>query len=279
MTYTRPKTSRSLLTGAEVLVNLYYEWDPAHPTITASAAGAYDLESVLLHEFGHLLHLDDEPTASDVMKPRIKAGVIRNRIGSDDIGGIRHLYPMLVDFDVPDLKKEAEVVVRGRVTGWGYASFEADFGFPDTPGHQRRLPLIYTAHRVQISRVLNAPHGATLPPTIDVLTLGGETFETSLHVEGEANIAPQEDIILFLSRDHTHLPGGSLVVAQVSGCWSKGLAPGFNVPSFKETYSVFGGFQGKYTVHRSGDEEYVWNSVTAGEGNGLLLEAFIARLQ
>src|ERR1700761_163822 len=61
MTYIAPQGSQSPITGAQMLVNLYYEWSPAHPTTAHSdTAGAYDLESVLTHEFGHYLHLNDE---------------------------------------------------------------------------------------------------------------------------------------------------------------------------------------------------------------------------
>ncbi len=95
MTYTRPQPQGSSLVSAQILLNLYYEWDPAHPIVQhTDAGGPYDLETVLTHELGHVLHLDDDAQqgSNTVMRPTIKPGSQR-QIAADDITGIRYLYP------------------------------------------------------------------------------------------------------------------------------------------------------------------------------------------
>jgi hypothetical protein len=95
MTYTRPQPQGSSLVSAQILLNLYYEWDPAHPSVPhTDSGGRYDLETVLTHELGHVLHLDDDSqqSANTVMCPTIKP-VSRRQIAADDIAGIKYLYP------------------------------------------------------------------------------------------------------------------------------------------------------------------------------------------
>lgn len=95
MTYTRPQPQGSSLVSAQILINLYYEWDPAHPNVAhTDSNGAYHLETVLTHELGHVLHLDDDAQqgSNTVMRPTIKPGVQR-QIAADDITGVKYLYP------------------------------------------------------------------------------------------------------------------------------------------------------------------------------------------
>ncbi|KAJ7974493.1 metalloendoproteinase 2-MMP-like [Quillaja saponaria] len=52
----------------------------------------FDLESLALHEIGHLLGLEHSHDPGSVMVPSIGAGVTRRKLGQDDINGIRALY-------------------------------------------------------------------------------------------------------------------------------------------------------------------------------------------
>ncbi|KAG6421579.1 hypothetical protein SASPL_118136 [Salvia splendens] len=53
---------------------------------------AIDLESVALHEIGHLLGLDHSDNQESIMYPSISSGVVKNNLNDDDIKGIRALY-------------------------------------------------------------------------------------------------------------------------------------------------------------------------------------------
>lgn len=95
MTYTCPTDAGTLLTDAEVLVNLYYEWNPKHPSVQPTdTGGAYDLKTVLAHELGHALHLGDDQSSnsSTMMRPTIKPHEVRS-LDPDDVAGVNYLYP------------------------------------------------------------------------------------------------------------------------------------------------------------------------------------------
>jgi len=258
MTYTQPTSAGSSLTSGQILINLYYEWNPSHPTVApTSPKGAYDLESVLIHEFGHLLHLADEITARDVMQPTINPGVVRRALGADDVAGIQYLYPMLSGFEVAELARESAGVIQGKVVACGYAVVS----FRLLPG-ETAPEVVFSVHRVQVDRVIKSP--GTKITEIDVLTLGGQTPKLSLHVQSEAVLSPNEEVVLFLSRDHSSLGGHPPFDNWSLDCLFRHSGPllyppisPFYPPFSDHSYSVFGGFQGKYSVYRRGDTQYV----------------------
>lgn len=59
-----------------------------------TAAGAYDVETVALHEIGHLIGLAHSTVPGTVMWPTIAANTTVRVLAPDDIEGIRRLYPI-----------------------------------------------------------------------------------------------------------------------------------------------------------------------------------------
>lgn len=68
-------------------------FDEAESWSLNGAGATFDLETVALHETGHLLGLDHSTVAGSVMFPSY--GGVRRALTQDDLDGIRRLYPMI----------------------------------------------------------------------------------------------------------------------------------------------------------------------------------------
>ncbi|XP_050225729.1 metalloendoproteinase 3-MMP-like [Mercurialis annua] len=68
-----------------------FHYDGDEPFAVGATEGAYDLETVALHEIGHLLGLGHSSVEGAIMASSISTGVTRG-LHSDDIQGIRALY-------------------------------------------------------------------------------------------------------------------------------------------------------------------------------------------
>ncbi len=68
-------------------------FDDAETWSLTGAGGTFDIETVALHEIGHLLGLDHSAVAGSVMFPSY--GGVRRSLTQDDIDGVRRLYPFL----------------------------------------------------------------------------------------------------------------------------------------------------------------------------------------
>jgi hypothetical protein len=68
-------------------------FDEAETWSLTGSGSTFDLETVALHEIGHLLGLDHSDVRGSVMFASY--GGIRRNLSQDDIDGIRRLYPML----------------------------------------------------------------------------------------------------------------------------------------------------------------------------------------
>ena len=68
-------------------------FDDAETWSLTGTGGTFDLETVALHEIGHLLGLDHSSVNSSVMFATY--GGVRRALTQDDIDGIRRLYPFL----------------------------------------------------------------------------------------------------------------------------------------------------------------------------------------
>jgi hypothetical protein len=75
---------------SDIAVNISYKWS------TTLAAGSYDVQDVLTHEFGHSLCLDDLYGSADKEKTMYGYSATqetkKRTLASDDIKGIAHIY-------------------------------------------------------------------------------------------------------------------------------------------------------------------------------------------
>lgn len=55
--------------------------------------GAFDVETVALHEIGHILGLQHSAVSGAVMAPTVSANFTKRNLTQDDIDGIQSLYP------------------------------------------------------------------------------------------------------------------------------------------------------------------------------------------
>ncbi|XP_073017108.1 metalloendoproteinase 3-MMP-like [Primulina eburnea] len=68
-----------------------FDYDADEPWVDGMVTGAFDLETVAIHEIGHLLGLGHSSIEGAIMYPSIPDGVTKN-LHEDDIRGIRALY-------------------------------------------------------------------------------------------------------------------------------------------------------------------------------------------
>jgi Alpha-L-arabinofuranosidase B (ABFB) domain/Matrixin/Putative peptidoglycan binding domain len=72
--------------------------DSEHTWIVGAAAGQYDIETVALHELGHILGLQHSSVPGAIMQPTVDDNATRRVLAADDIDGVRRLYPPQVSF-------------------------------------------------------------------------------------------------------------------------------------------------------------------------------------
>jgi len=83
--------------GCSVVVNslplpIHFD-DSEHTWSNGARAGAFDIETVALHEIGHILGLAHSSVAGAVMQSSIGSNSIKRVLAADDIDGARSLYP------------------------------------------------------------------------------------------------------------------------------------------------------------------------------------------
>ncbi|MFE2560124.1 matrixin family metalloprotease, partial [Streptomyces sp. NPDC059352] len=67
--------------------------DTEHAWSIGAAADAFDVETVALHELGHILGLGHSSTSGAVMLPTVSPNMTKRALTADDIDGVRSLYP------------------------------------------------------------------------------------------------------------------------------------------------------------------------------------------
>ena len=70
--------------------------DSEHQWVLGAVAGGFDVETVGLHELGHILGLQHSDVAGSVMFPSVSSNSTKRALTADDLGGIRELYPVSV---------------------------------------------------------------------------------------------------------------------------------------------------------------------------------------
>ncbi|KAH0973015.1 hypothetical protein GBA52_025171 [Prunus armeniaca] len=69
---------------------LHYDADERFSV--GAVSGAYDFETIALHEIGHLLGLGHSSVQEAIMFPSVRSGVTQQSLHGDDIQGIQALY-------------------------------------------------------------------------------------------------------------------------------------------------------------------------------------------
>ncbi|MEJ7846089.1 MAG: RICIN domain-containing protein [Acidimicrobiales bacterium] len=67
--------------------------DSEHLWSIGAAANSFDVETVALHEIGHILGLQHSDVAGSVMFPSVSSNSTKRALTADDLGGIEELYP------------------------------------------------------------------------------------------------------------------------------------------------------------------------------------------
>ena len=67
--------------------------DSEHVWSVGAATNAFDIETVALHEFGHIVGLAHSSVANAVMAPTVSSNFTKRALTQDDIDGFRALYP------------------------------------------------------------------------------------------------------------------------------------------------------------------------------------------
>jgi hypothetical protein len=75
------------ITECDCVFNANQTWS----TAAVTPSGQFDVESVMLHEFGHILSLGHS-TPPAVMQPSLPDGTQRRTLTTDDINGIKAIY-------------------------------------------------------------------------------------------------------------------------------------------------------------------------------------------
>ncbi len=70
--------------------------DSEHAWSVGAVPGAFDIETVALHEMGHILGLQHSDVPGSVMFPTVDDNFTKRALTADDLSGIRQLYPTAV---------------------------------------------------------------------------------------------------------------------------------------------------------------------------------------
>ena len=84
--------------------------DSEHQWVVGAVANGFDVETVGLHELGHILGLQHSNVAGSVMFPSVDSNFTKRALTADDLGGIRELYP-------PRLLAAGTYTLRQKSTG------------------------------------------------------------------------------------------------------------------------------------------------------------------
>lgn len=80
--------------------------DQEHTWVNGAVANAFDIQTVALHEIGHLLGLAHTNVQGSVMFPFVNSNFTLRTLQQDDLNGIRALYPVIR----PTIREQAAIV-------------------------------------------------------------------------------------------------------------------------------------------------------------------------
>jgi hypothetical protein len=110
--WTVTRSSGADIKETDVVFNTDFEW-----TTNGSPSDAADVETVAVHEFGHVLGLDHEDALPSVMRSSADASIPYRELTADDEDGIRFLYPSaggpIVEETHPDLAAMSIEILSG----------------------------------------------------------------------------------------------------------------------------------------------------------------------
>ncbi len=72
--------------------------DSEHSWSIGAVANQFDVETVALHELGHILGLAHSSVAGSVMFPSVSSNFVKRTLTADDLSGVRSLYPAQGDW-------------------------------------------------------------------------------------------------------------------------------------------------------------------------------------
>ncbi len=103
--------------GCSIIVNtlplpLHYD-DQEHQWVIGLAANGLDIETVTLHEIGHLLGLQHTNVSGSVMFPMVSTNFTLRGLQPDDLAGIRSLYPNFIRSLTTELNSDGRLEVFG----------------------------------------------------------------------------------------------------------------------------------------------------------------------
>jgi len=70
--------------------------DSEHQWVIGSVVNGFDVETIALHEIGHILGLQHSNVSGSVMFPTVSSNSTKRALTADDLSGIRELYPTSV---------------------------------------------------------------------------------------------------------------------------------------------------------------------------------------
>ncbi len=112
--------------------------DSEHQWVVGAVANGFDVETVGLHELGHILGLQHSDVAGSVMFASVSSNFTKRVLTADDLGGIRELYP-------PRLLAAGTYTIRQKSNGRFVDAHEiAGQGLPPghSPGAEQRHPTV-----------------------------------------------------------------------------------------------------------------------------------------